>query len=82
MSTPSDIAPALRGGANDIAPALRGGARAAMNDAQHSDEQRRVRLAKRVVLVLACVVGVTLVTAFVFAMYSYTTDRPAKEMFQ
>jgi hypothetical protein len=56
---------------------------AAMNAAQQqSTEDRRVQVAKKVVLVLACIVGVTLATACVFATYSYVTDRPAKEMFQ
>ena len=44
--------------------------------------ERKVRRAKTIVLSLACVVAVTLVTAFVFAIYNYTTDRPAKELFQ
>jgi hypothetical protein len=45
-------------------------------------QERRVRIAKTIVLSLACVVGVTLVTALVFGLYNYTTDRPAKELFQ
>jgi hypothetical protein len=44
--------------------------------------ERRVRLAKTIVLSLACVVAVTLVTAFVFGVYNYATDRPAKELFR
>jgi hypothetical protein len=47
-----------------------------------ADEERRIRIAKTIVLCLACVVGVILATTFVFAMYNYTTDRPAKELFQ
>jgi hypothetical protein len=43
--------------------------------------ERRIRIAKTIVLTIACIVGATLVTAFVFAMYNYTTDRPAKELF-
>jgi hypothetical protein len=43
--------------------------------------ERKVRLAKTIVLSLACVVAVTLVVAFVFGIYNYTTDRPAKELF-
>jgi hypothetical protein len=45
-------------------------------------QERRVRIAKTIVLSLACVVGVTLVTALVFGVYNYTTDRPAKELFK
>jgi len=44
--------------------------------------ERKVRRAKMIVLSLACVVAMTLLTAFVFAVYSYTTDRPAKELFR
>ena len=43
--------------------------------------ERKVRLAKTIVLSLACVVAVTLVVAFVFGVYNYATDRPAKELF-
>jgi hypothetical protein len=42
---------------------------------------RKVRLAKTIVLSLACVVAVTLVVALVFGVYNYATDRPAKELF-
>jgi hypothetical protein len=45
-------------------------------------QERRIRLAKRVVLSLACVVAVTFAVAMVFAIYSYATERPAKELFQ
>jgi hypothetical protein len=44
-------------------------------------EERRILIAKRIVLALACVVGVTMVVALVFGVYNYTTERPAKEMF-
>ena len=44
-------------------------------------EERRIRIAKKIVLSLACVVGVTLVTALVFGVYNYTTDKPAKALF-
>ncbi|MFI5307732.1 MAG: hypothetical protein ACHQ53_10290 [Polyangiales bacterium] len=47
-----------------------------------AQEERRVRTAKTIVLSLACVVGLSLVTAFVFGVYNFVTDRPAKEMFQ
>ena len=42
---------------------------------------RKVRLARKIVLWLAAFVGLTLVTAAVFGVYSYVTDRPAKELF-
>jgi hypothetical protein len=45
-------------------------------------EERRIRLAKTVVLRLAVVVALTLVTALTFAIYSYATDRPVKELFK
>jgi hypothetical protein len=45
-------------------------------------EERRVRTAKTIVLSLACFVGLSLVTALVFGVYNFVTDRPAKEMFQ
>jgi hypothetical protein len=44
-------------------------------------EERRLRIVKTFVLGLACFVGLTLVTAAVFAIYSNVTDRPAKAMF-
>jgi hypothetical protein len=43
--------------------------------------ERRIRVAKTIVLTIAGIVAVTLVTAFVFGIYNYTTDRPAKELF-
>jgi hypothetical protein len=43
--------------------------------------ERKVRLAKTIVLSLACFVAVTMVVALVFGVYNYTTDRPAKELF-
>lgn len=43
--------------------------------------ERKVRLAKTIVLSLACLVAVTLAVAFVFGVYNYATDRPAKELF-
>jgi hypothetical protein len=43
--------------------------------------ERKLRLAKTIVLSLACFVAFTLVVAFVFGVYNYTTDRPAKELF-
>ena len=46
-----------------------------------SAEQRKLRLVKTFVLGLAAVVSITLLTAMVFAVYNYTTDRPAREMF-
>jgi len=45
-------------------------------------EERRIRIAKRVVLTLACIVGVTMVVALVFGVYNYTTERPAKALFE
>lgn len=42
---------------------------------------RKVRLARTVVIRLAWAVGFSLVVAFVFAAYNLVTDRPAKEMF-
>jgi hypothetical protein len=47
-----------------------------------SAEQRKLRRVKTAVLTLAGVVALTITTAAVFAVYSYTTDRPAKEMFR
>ena len=38
-------------------------------------------LIKRAVFILSIFVGLSLVTAAVFAGYSLVTDRPAKEMF-
>jgi hypothetical protein len=46
-----------------------------------SQEDPRVRTARKVVFALACVVGLSMVTAFVFAAYSFATERPAKELF-
>lgn len=46
-----------------------------------SAEERRILVAKRIVLALACVVGLTMTVALVFGIYNYTTDRPAKELF-
>jgi hypothetical protein len=46
-----------------------------------SAEERRILIAKRIVLTLACFVGVTMVVALVFGIYNYTTERPAKELF-
>jgi hypothetical protein len=43
--------------------------------------ERKVRLAKTLVLSLACVVAATLVVALVFGVYNFATDRPAKELF-
>jgi hypothetical protein len=43
--------------------------------------ERKVRLAKTIVLWLACFVAVTLLVACVFGVYNYATDRPAKELF-
>ena len=43
--------------------------------------ERRIRVAKTIVLTIAGIVAVTLVTAFVFGVYNYATDRPAKELF-
>ena len=43
--------------------------------------ERKLRLAKTIVLSLACFVAFTLVVALVFGVYNYTTDRPAKELF-
>jgi hypothetical protein len=43
--------------------------------------ERKVRLAKTIVLSLACIVAVTLVTAVAFGVYGYVTDRPVKELF-
>lgn len=45
-------------------------------------QERRIRIAKRIVLSLACVVAVTIAVAVVFGIYNYTTERPAKELFQ
>jgi hypothetical protein len=45
-------------------------------------EERRIQLAKTIVLRLACVVALTLVTALTFAIYSYASDRPVKELFK
>jgi hypothetical protein len=42
---------------------------------------RKVRLAKKIVMWLAAFVGLSLLTAMVFGVYSYVTDRPAKELF-
>ena len=44
-------------------------------------EERRLFLVKRIVLSLACVVGLTLVVAVAFGVYHFVTDRPAKELF-
>jgi hypothetical protein len=44
-------------------------------------EERRLRVVKTVVLSLACVVGLSLLTALVFGVVNLVTDRPAKEMF-
>jgi hypothetical protein len=44
--------------------------------------ERKVRLAKAIVLSLACLVGLSLLTAMVFGIYGYATERPVKELFQ
>jgi hypothetical protein len=44
--------------------------------------ERKLRIVKSIVLTLAGVVVLSLVTALVFGVYNYTTDRPAKELFQ
>ncbi len=49
--------------------------------AQSVAQERRVRIAKTVVLTLACFVGLSLLTALVFGAYNTVTDRPAKEIF-
>lgn len=72
MSIPSD-ASALSGRAS-------GGAGAAA--AALAAQERRILIAKRIVLSLACVVAVTIAVAMVFGIYNYTTERPAKELFQ
>jgi hypothetical protein len=50
-------------------------------DVSTEAQERRIRIAKTIVLSIACVVGITLLTALVFGVYNYTTDRPAKELF-
>lgn len=42
---------------------------------------RKVRIARTIVLWLACFVGLTLAVAAVFGAYNLATDRPAKELF-
>ena len=42
---------------------------------------RKVALAKRIVLSLAAVVGLTLVGALALGLYYHVTERPAKELF-
>lgn len=42
---------------------------------------RKVVLARRVVLSIAAVVGLTLVGALVLGLYHHTTDRPGKALF-
>jgi hypothetical protein len=42
---------------------------------------RKVAIARRVVLSIAAVVGLTLVGAVVLGLYHHVTDRPAKELF-
>jgi hypothetical protein len=42
---------------------------------------RKVAIARRVVLSLAAVVGLTLVGALVLGLYHHVTERPAKELF-
>jgi len=44
--------------------------------------ERRLRIVKSLVLTLAGFVVLSLVTALVFGVYNYWTDRPAKELFQ
>jgi hypothetical protein len=44
--------------------------------------ERKLRIVKSIVLTLAGFVVLSLVTALVFGVYNYTTDRPAKELFQ
>jgi hypothetical protein len=44
--------------------------------------ERKLRIVRSIVLTLAAFVALSLVTALVFAVYNYTTDRPAKELFQ
>ena len=41
----------------------------------------RVRVAKKIVTGLAAVVGLILACTFGLAVYHWTTDRPAREMF-
>ena len=53
-----------------------------MSTTMETAEQRKLRVVKSDVLTLAGVVGITIATAMVFAIYSYTTDRPAKHMFE
>lgn len=56
-----------------IPPALRVG-----NDPVY---ERKVRIAKAIVLTLAGIVGLTLVFAIVLGVYHHVTDRPAKALF-
>jgi hypothetical protein len=43
--------------------------------------ERRLRIVRRIVLTLASFVALSLIVSVVFAVYNYTTDRPAKAMF-
>jgi hypothetical protein len=42
---------------------------------------RKVAIARRVVLSIAAVVGLTLVGALMLGLYHHVTERPAKELF-
>jgi hypothetical protein len=44
--------------------------------------ERKLRIVKSIVLTLAGLVALSLVTALVFGVYNYATDRPAKALFQ
>ena len=48
---------------------------------ESADYARKVAIARRVVLSIAAVVGLTLVGAVVLGLYNHVTDRPAKELF-
>jgi len=62
----------LRGMANDPVP---------LNPQVQALYERRLRIARRVVLTLASFVVLSLIVSVVFGVYNYTTDKPAKAMF-
>jgi hypothetical protein len=62
----------LRGMADDPIP---------LNPQAQAVYERRLRVVRKAVLGLASLVVLSLIVSVVFAVYNYTTDRPAKAMF-
>ena len=52
-----------------------------LNPQAQAQYERRLRIVRKSVLVLASFVVLSLIVSVVFGVYNYTTDKPAKAMF-